>query len=299
MKIVLTGAAGNISKPLAQQLLAQGHSVTVIGRNPENLRPLVEQGATAAIGHIEDEAFLTEAFSGADAVYTMLPVPYHASDWVAYGAEVGQNYALAIRANDVKKVVNLSTYGAHRLEGIGPINSIGQVEKALNTLENTTIIHLRAGFFYSNLARQLPTIQRAHIMGGNYGPPDRTLLLVHTNDIAEVAADALTNDGFNSTEPYYVVSDVRSYTDVAAVIGKNIGEPDLPWVPFSDEEFRNGAKQAGMSDTLADIYVGVGQGLANGTLAEHYESLTVKPPLGKTKLEDYAQEFAALYAQPA
>lgn len=296
MKIVLTGAAGNITKPLAQTLLAQGHSVTVIGRNAENLQPLVDQGATAAVGSIEDEAFLTEAFKGANAVYTMVPAPYQAPDWVAYGGKVGHNYASAIRANGIKRVVNLSTYGAHRSEGIGPVASLAQVEQALDALPDTAVIHLRAGFFYSNLARQIPTIVGAGIMGGNYGPTERTLLLVHTNDIADVAADALTNDRFISDEPYYIVSDVRSYADVASVIGKAIGQ-ELPWVPFSDEDFRNGAKQGGLSDTLADVFVEVGQGLANGKLAEHYESLPVKPPLGKTKLEEYAQEFAGVYAQ--
>lgn len=297
MKIVLTGAAGNISKPLAEALLAQGHAVTVIGRNAENLQSLVDKGATPAVGSIEDEAFLTEAFRGADAVYTMLPVPYHASDWIAYGKGVGANYAAALRANGVKKVVNLSTYGAHRREGIGPVNSIAQVEIALDTLTDTTVVHLRAGFFYSNLVRQIPTISGAGIMGGNYGSPERTLLLVHTDDIADVAAEALTNDHFDSREPYYVVSDVRAYSDVASVIGSAIGKENLPWISFSDDEFRVGAKQGGLPETLIEIFTEVGQGLANGTLAEHYESLAMKPPLGKTKLEDYAQEFAGVYEQ--
>ncbi len=296
MKIALTGAAGNITKPLALKLLAQGHSVTVIGRNAEHLQPLVDKGATPVIGSIEDEAFLKEAFQGADAVYTMVPAPYQAPDWVAYGEEVGRNYASAIRASGVKKVVNLSTYGAHRSEGIGPVASLARVEHALDTLTDTTVIHLRAGFFYSNLVRQIPTIQSDGILGGNYGSTERTLLLVHTDDIAEVAAEALTNEHFNGKEPYYIVSDVRAYADVAAVIGQAIGQ-ELPWIPFSDEDFRAGAKGAGLSDTLADIFVGVGQGLADGTLAEHYESLAVKPALGKTKLEAYAQEFAGVYAQ--
>lgn len=289
MNLVLTGAAGNITKPLALKLLAEGHAVTIIGRNAENLKPLVDQGATAATGHMEDEAFLTAAFNGADAVHTMLPVPYHAADWVTYGQQIGQNYASALRTNGIKKVVNLSTYGAHRREGIGPVNSIAQVEIALSALPaDTTVIHLRAGYFYSNLVRQMLSITGAGIMGGNYGSAERTLLLVHTDDIAQVAAEALTNDHFDSREPYYVVSDVRCYNEVASAIGKAIGKENSPWIPFSNEDFRNGAKQADLSDTLVNIFTEVGQGLANGTLAEHYESLAVKPPLGKTKLEDYA-----------
>jgi len=116
MKITLTGAAGNITKPLAEKLLAAGHHVTVIGRNAENLNSLTDMGAIAAIGNVEEEAFITNAFKGADVVYTMMPVPYHRTDWVEYGELIGENYRNAIAANGIKKVVNLSTYGAHKLE---------------------------------------------------------------------------------------------------------------------------------------------------------------------------------------
>ena len=75
MKYVITGAAGNISKPLTEQLLAAGHQVTVIGRNEKNLLPLTEKGATAAIGSVDDIEFLSKTFAGADAVYTMNTSP--------------------------------------------------------------------------------------------------------------------------------------------------------------------------------------------------------------------------------
>jgi uncharacterized protein YbjT (DUF2867 family) len=70
MKYVITGAAGNISKPLTEKLLNAGHEVTVISRSSENIRSLTEQGAKAAIGSVEDVEFLKKTFSGADAVYT-------------------------------------------------------------------------------------------------------------------------------------------------------------------------------------------------------------------------------------
>ena len=57
MKIVLTGAAGNITKPLAEKLLADKHEVSVIGRSAENLKSLTDKGAKALIGSVEDAAF--------------------------------------------------------------------------------------------------------------------------------------------------------------------------------------------------------------------------------------------------
>ena len=35
MKFVVTGSLGNISKPLAEKLIAAGHSVTVVSSKPD------------------------------------------------------------------------------------------------------------------------------------------------------------------------------------------------------------------------------------------------------------------------
>src|SRR4051812_9499360 len=127
MKIVLTGAAGNITRPLAEALLAAKHEVTVIGRNEANLEPLTALGAKAAIGSIDDVAFLTNTFRGADVVYTMVPPNMGATDWKAYIAGIGAGYAKAIEASGVKYVVNLSSIGADQPEGTGPVTGLYRV----------------------------------------------------------------------------------------------------------------------------------------------------------------------------
>ncbi|WP_394759015.1 SDR family oxidoreductase [Flavobacterium sp.] len=78
MKIILTGSLGNIGKPLTQQLVQKGHQVTVISSNVEKIQAIENLGAIAAIGSLDDESFLTETFTGADVVYTMVPPNYFA-----------------------------------------------------------------------------------------------------------------------------------------------------------------------------------------------------------------------------
>ena len=68
MNYVITGGAGNITRPLAQQLIEAGHSVKIIGRNAMNLQDLVLKGAVAVTGSVEDHEFLANAFKDADAV---------------------------------------------------------------------------------------------------------------------------------------------------------------------------------------------------------------------------------------
>jgi uncharacterized protein YbjT (DUF2867 family) len=160
MKYVITGGAGNISKPLSLSLLKAGHQVTVITRNEANISELVAAGAKAAIGSVEDVDFLSKTFTGADAVYTMVPPIYAVTDWKAYIAGIGQNYADAIKVAGVKHVVNLSSIGAHLADGVGPVSGLYGVEQALNVLTGVNIKHLRPAYFFNNLLANIGMIKQ-------------------------------------------------------------------------------------------------------------------------------------------
>ncbi|GAA4742527.1 NAD(P)H-binding protein [Flavisolibacter ginsenosidimutans] len=294
MKYVLTGGAGHITKPLAETLLAAGHNVTVIGRNPENLKPLTDKGAKATTGSVEDSTFLKEAFAGADAVYTMIPPQYAAGPLDGY-REIAANYAEAIRANNIKYVVNLSSVGAHLPEGCGPVSGLHLAEEELNKLEGVNVLHLRPGFFYVNFYGNLSMIKGMNIIGGNYGNDEAEMVLSHPADIAEAAAEELSNLSFKGHSVRYLASDERSTGDVAKVLGSAVGKPDLPWVQFTDEQTRGGLLQAGMPEAMAEKYVEMGASMRSGKMAEDYNKNRPQG-FGKTKLEDFAKEFAGAYS---
>lgn len=46
MKIIVTGSLGNISKPLTEILIAQGHTVTVVSSNPNKQGAIENLGAS-------------------------------------------------------------------------------------------------------------------------------------------------------------------------------------------------------------------------------------------------------------
>ena len=293
MNYVMTGGAGNISKPLALQLLAEKHQVTVVGRSAANLKELTDAGAIAAIGSVEDVAFLTKTFTGADAVYTMVPPKWDAPDWKGYIASIGKNYAAAIIASGVKKVVNLSSIGAHMEFGCGPVSGSFQVEKALNALTGIDVKHLRPGFFYTNFLANINMIKHMHIIGGNYG--DNTLLfIVNPADIAQVAAEELIDLSFTGHSIRYVISDEKTTTEVAAILGAAIGNQTLPWVNFTDEQTEAGMLQAGLSAEVAKNYAEMGAAMRSGEMGAEFNKVP-KPAFGKTKLEDFAKIFAQIY----
>ena len=291
MKFTVTGSLGNISKPIVDILVKNGHDVTVISSNPQKQTAIEALGAKAAIGSVTDAAFLTNAFKGADAVYTMVPPDFTKSDYRRHMADTGKNYLGAIKASGVKRVVNLSSIGAHLSAGTGPIAGLHEVEQLLNTLDGVAIKHLRPGFFYTNFFFDVAVIRNHGIMGSNYSA-DSKLSMVHPKDIAVVAAQELQN-GFEGKSHKYVVSDEQTMADVAKTLGTAIGKPALPWVEISDEQLLGGMTGAGMGDSIARLYVEMGHAIGKGILFEDFH----KQPefAGKTKLTDFANEFAAVY----
>jgi len=293
MKYVITGGAGNISKPLTEQLLKAGHQVTVIGRNAEHLKDLTALGAAAAIGSVEDVAFLTKTFTGANAVYTMVPPNYGAPDLKAYIIKIGKNYTEAIKASGVKYVVNLSSIGAHLPKGAGPVSALYYVEESFNSLKDVNILHLRPGYYFFNLLGNIGMVKQANIIGANFGSGDDKIVMVNPVDIAPVAAEALLSLNFTGHSVKYIAGDERSGADIAKALGSAIGKSDLPWVKFSDEDAYNGMVQAGLPQEIALNYRDMGQVMNDGTMFEDYWKH--RPTLSKTKLEDFAKVFAAAY----
>jgi uncharacterized protein YbjT (DUF2867 family) len=293
MKYVLIGALGNINRSLVSRLVAAGHNVTVISSNPERSAAVAAAGARAAIGKIEDIGFLTASFSGADAVFTMVPPHYAAPDWKKYIHQMGRNQAEAISAAGVKKVVNLSSIGAHLSSGGGPVTGMHFVEQELNKLSGADVKHLRPGFFYTNFLTAIGMIKHGGFYGNNYGS-ETPLLLVAPADIAEVAAEELLGLSFTGKSFRYIVSDEKTSKEAASILGGAIGKPDLPYVEFSDEDALKGMQQAGFSEDLARNYVEMGRAMRSGEMSADYRRHQVT--LSKTKLADFAGDFAAAYA---
>jgi hypothetical protein len=137
-------------------------------------------------------------------------------------------------------------------------------------------------------------VKGMNIIGGNYGDSDATMILSHPNDVAEVAAQALLNLSFKGHSVQYLASDVRSTGDVAKVLGNAVGKPELAWVGFTDEQAYGGMVQAGVPEGMAKKYEEMGKAMRTGIMWEDFLKNHSKN-FGKTKLENFSKEFAAVY----
>jgi uncharacterized protein YbjT (DUF2867 family) len=296
MKVIVTGSLGNISKPLTKELVAKGHAVTVISSKPEKQTDIEALGATAVIGSLEDVNLLVSTFTGADAVYCMVPPNDYFDlnlDLLAYYRRLGNNYATAIEQSGVKRVVNLSSIGAHLEKGSGILLGAHDVEQILNKLSSdVAITHLRPTSFYYNLFCYIETIKAEGFIAANYGADDQ-IPWVSPIDIAAVIAEEIAIP-LVARKVRYVASEELTGNETASILGAAIGKPDLQWIIISDAQMLGGLESAGMNPQIAAGLVEMYASLHSGLLAEDY--YRNKPTvMGKVKLADFAKEFAAAF----
>ncbi len=299
MNIVLTGSLGNISKPLAQELVQKGHSVTIISSKAERQKDIEALGAKAAIGSMQDADFLTTTFRGADAVYTMETLDQSTffdpnTDIIASVTQIAKNYKQAIENSGVKKVVHLSSIGADTNKGNGTLVMHYEAEKIMNQLPtDVSIKFIRPVGFYTNIFRSMQTIKTQGAIIANYGG-DKKEPWVSPSDIASVVAEEMERP-FNDRIVRFVASDDVSPNEIAKVLGEAIGKPDLKWLVISDEQLLNSMLNIGMNPQIANGFVEMQAAQGNGSLYEDYNKN--KPDLGKVKLADFAKDFAVVYNQ--
>jgi uncharacterized protein YbjT (DUF2867 family) len=204
-----------------------------------------------------------------------------------------RTYKQAILQSGVKKVVHLSSIGAHTDKNNGLLAFHYKAEQILRELPSDVAIkHLRPVGFYYNLLSFIPGIKAQGVIASNYGG-DNKKPWVSPTDIAAVAAEELTGP-FQGRTVRYIASEEISSTEIANILGAVIGKPDLQWIVIPGKELLNGLITFGMNPGIAAGLVEMQDSIQSGELYQDY--YRHRPAvLGKTKMRDFAPEFAAAY----
>jgi uncharacterized protein YbjT (DUF2867 family) len=263
---VVLGASGNTGHVVASNLLARGKKVRAVGRNAAHLQPLTAKGAEAFIADVTDANSLAKAFQQAESAYVMIPPNTASTDPLGYANQVSDAIASAVQSAGTGNVVALSSIGAEHSSGTGPVVGLHHLEQKLNRIDSANVLYLRAGYFMENT---LPQVNAVRQMGVVAGPlrPDLKLPMIATHDIGNVAADNLLHPVIRGKQTRELLgqSDL-TYTDVATIIGKAIGRPDLRYVQVPDEQFRSVLVQMGMSEQFARLLLEMTSALNSGTM---------------------------------
>jgi uncharacterized protein YbjT (DUF2867 family) len=252
---VVLGASGHTGHVVANNLLAGGQKVRVVGRNAAHLQSLAAKGAETFIADVTDAGALAKAFDQADSAYVMIPPNPASTDPLGYSNRVGDAIAAAVQNAGTKNVVALSSVGADKASGTGPVVGLFNLEQKLNQIIGANVLYLRAAYFMENT---LPQVNAIRMMGA-VGTPlraDLKLPMIATRDIGNAAADALLHPTVRGKETRELLGprDI-TYTEVSTIIGRAIGKPDLKYVQVPDDQFRGVLVQMGMSEQFARLLV--------------------------------------------
>ncbi|MCX2682058.1 NAD(P)H-binding protein [Galbibacter sp. EGI 63066] len=265
-KIVILGATGTVGSKISDILLNEGNQVTVFARHSDKLQKFKNKGAQVITGDVKDVNTLIDAFKNADSAFIILPDNVKAENTRAYQRQVTSNYIEAIEKSGIKYIVNMSSLGSHMHEGNGIMGGTGEQEVRLNQLKDVNVLHIRSAYFMENFLRTIGLVKSKGI-NGTAADGDHAIPMVATQDVAKVAAAHLSNLDFTGKSVHAVMGP-RDYTyrEFTNIIGKAIGNPELPYVQIPIDQAKQVFLGNGFSEDFVDNLLGMAVAIQSGMM---------------------------------
>ena len=187
--IAITGITGNVGGQVAVALLAAGHPVRGLMRDPLKAQAWAERGCEIAIADIGHADSLTEAFAGAEAVFVLVPPVFDPSPGFPEAYTTAATLKSALEKARPGRVVYLSTIGAQAKQ----TNLLSQHTIIENTLRELAlpITFLRPGWFMENCSWDVVPAREKGVIPSFLQPLDKPVPMVATADIGRHAAELL------------------------------------------------------------------------------------------------------------
>ncbi|MGW0665884.1 SDR family oxidoreductase [Streptomyces sp. NPDC002746] len=210
--IVVTGATGNVGRPLTQALAEAGEQVTAVSRHAA----AVPDGVRHVTADLADPASLSPALDGAKALFFLLSGDLHSP-----GARPSDIIDLAA-ASGVGRVVLLSSQGV-ATRPLGPSRiAVRALEDALRGSGLDWAV-LRPGGFASNALAWAESVRTQGTVAAPFGEVGAPI--VDPLDIAEVAAACLLDDRHAGGIYELTGPEVITPRQQAAAIAAALGSP--------------------------------------------------------------------------
>jgi uncharacterized protein YbjT (DUF2867 family) len=185
----ITGITGNVGGEVARTLLAAGHPVRAVVRNPNKAKEWAQKSCEIAVADINNVETLTAAFEGAEGVFVMVPPNFDPAPGFPEAHATAAILRSALQRARPNCVVYLSTIGAQASRP----NLLTQhtiLEQELRQLP-IPITFLRPGWFMENSAWDVAPAREHGVIPSFLQPLEKPVPMVATADIGQVAAELL------------------------------------------------------------------------------------------------------------
>jgi uncharacterized protein YbjT (DUF2867 family) len=222
MKLLITGATGDVGSKVVRQLLSEGYRLRLFVRDAARARALFGDGVELCIGDLADPVSLQTACRGTEAAFLVSSGP---------GIPVLDSMmAAAARNESLRLVVKLSSLDAQENLAIGSWHAQG--EAAIHAA-GIPFTFVRPTGFMSNLLAWAPSIQAEGVVRSSTGNGRRPF--IHSADIASVVVRCLTSDAYIGQCLAITGPEALSFPEITSRIGRQLGQT-LRFESISDEE---------------------------------------------------------------
>jgi uncharacterized protein YbjT (DUF2867 family) len=279
--IVVTGATGNVGRPLVQALAAAGEQVTAVSRRVSDAA--VPEGVRHRQADVTNPESLRPIFDGADAMFL--------HDGGANAHLLSPRDILDVaKASGVGRIIMLSSIGvATRPQSASHGGMMRAIEDAVRQSDMDWTI-LRPCGFNSNAYAWAETVRAHRTVAAPFG--DVGLPTIDPADIAEVAAAALHEDG-HAGQIYELTGPALTSPRLGAeAIGHALGEP-VRFIEQTREEARAQMLQFMPEPVVETTLDALGEPTpAEQRVSPHVEQILGRPP---RTFADWAQANVAAF----
>ena len=185
----ITGITGQVGGGVARTLLDARKSVRAVIRDSANGEMWAQQGCEVALARMEDPDALQRAFSGAEAVFVLLPSNFDPSPGFIETRQIVAALHSSLEKARPRRIVCISTIGAQATEE-NLLSQLSILEQGLSDLA-LPITFLRPGWYMENAVWDLKPARDMGVIQSFLQPPDKAIPMVATSDVGRVAAELL------------------------------------------------------------------------------------------------------------
>lgn len=265
MTYLVTGATGGLGGGILEYLSEKVpvSEIAVLVRSQEKGKVFADKGYDVRVADFSDQEKLEQAFEGIDTLMFVSSAP---------GQEISReqqhrNVIAAAKAAGVKNIVYTSISNGEKSTSVLAPDHI--VTESL--IKNSGLAYkiLRNNWYLEN---EVDTIKSALAgKGFVHAGGDGKVGWALRREYAEAAANVLAGD-FSTSNIYELAGRQISYAELAAAVKEATGQ-DFEVVSLSDQDFRQGLKEAGLPEPVIAIVAGIQSSIADHQLEVAHSQL--------------------------
>jgi uncharacterized protein YbjT (DUF2867 family) len=250
--ILITGATGNIGRPLVRLLQAAGAAVIAGSPSGESV-----EGAPGRVVDFNDPSAMKTAFADVATLFLLFPL-------VPQKVALARNAVAAAKAAGVGHILRSSAAGADQNSPLAVGKLQGEIDQIVID-SGIPFTLVRPNGFMQNYVNYYAGMLKAGTLYASHG--EARVSFIDVRDIADVDAAILLNPAAHVGKIYTVTGpEALGHHDAVHLVAAAIGRPVI-YVPVPEEVAVKSMTDMGMDPWTINIMSSLNQGIAAGNSA--------------------------------